>query len=143
MKKIGIILGSLATLALVVFVGLPGVLGSQVNERLFEIIDQEAFGTYVDLELIDFDEGWFTSKARMSVKPAGILGAASGLSGEQTMTFDVELSHGPVLFGNGFGLGLARFVNESELPMPRSPRSGGVTGVRVRYLAGCQATDYG
>ena len=120
MKKLAILLGALLALLLIVFIGLPGLLGRQVDKRLFEIVDQEIFAQYFDLELIDFDPGWFRSKARLSAKPAGAMAAFTGLRADprQPMIFDVELVHGPILFGDRIGFGLARFVSTAELPMP-------------------------
>ena len=71
MKKLAILFGGLLVLLLIVFIGLPGLLGRQVDKRLFEIVDQEIFAQYVDLELIDFEPGWFRSKARLSAKTGG------------------------------------------------------------------------
>lgn len=120
MKKLAILLGALLVLVLIVFIGLPGLLGRQIENRLFEIVDQEIFAQYVDLELIDFEPGWFRSKARLSTKTAGPVAAFTGLraGSEQAMIFDVELVHGPILFGDRIGFGVARFVNTAELPMP-------------------------
>ncbi len=120
MKKLAVVLGAVLGLLLIVFIGLPGLLGRQVDKRLFEIVDQKIFAQYVDLELIDFESGWFRSRVRLSAKTGGPMAAFTGLRADsrQPMIFDVELVHGPVLFGDQIGLGLARFVNIVELPMP-------------------------
>ena len=54
MKNLAVFLASLLVLILIVFVGLPGFLGSQVENRLFEVIDEEFYSDYIELELIDF-----------------------------------------------------------------------------------------
>lgn len=120
MKKLAILLGGLLVLLLIVFIGLPGLLGRQVDKRLFEIVDQEVFAQYLELELIDFEPGWFRSWARLSAKTGGPMAAFTGLRAgpRRPMIFDVELVHGPILFGERISFGLARFVNTAELPMP-------------------------
>jgi uncharacterized protein YdgA (DUF945 family) len=120
MKKLAILFGGLLVLLLIVFFGLPGILGAQVDKRLYEIVDQDIFAQYVDLELIDFEPGWFRSRARLSAKTGGPMTAFTGLraDSEEPIIFDVQLVHGPILFGDQFSFGVARFINTAELPMP-------------------------
>jgi len=76
MKKLAVFLGSIVVLLGLAFGVLPALLGGMATDRLIEIADKDRFGQYVELELVDVDRAWFSSRVRMSVKPAGMLSGA-------------------------------------------------------------------
>ena len=111
-RRIGIILAALvAVLAVVVSMLLPPIIGA-VARSLLDDIDRDVpigqgFGPAADVYVAfdDWDAGWFSSTAYVSLDSSGREGEAGALS--TPVPVPVTLRHGPVLAGTPSGLGWA------------------------------------
>jgi uncharacterized protein YdgA (DUF945 family) len=85
---IGLIVGSAAVLAFVVFVILPWPMGMRA-EQLFRQRIADARQRGADVQIASYDRGWFSSSATISIQYKG-----------HQLTFASNISHGPfVLWG--------------------------------------------
>lgn len=120
MKKI--VLGIVAALVIAVL-GLPPLLGilteSQVRNSLASMDENPVMALNVE----SYDRGWFSSTARVGVgidpdyarsltalDDPNASGLAAAMIADATLTFVVDLDHGPIVLRNGFYAGLSRFV---------------------------------
>lgn len=125
-------LAILIVAAAVVLLGLPPVFGyvtaAQVAQGLAELRALQV----ADAELVDYDRGWFRSRARIAIRPgaglpAGLVepGAAAALAAQRPVVV-VELAHGPFAVLDGVSIGTSRFVARLD------PATAGVGGLEQR-----------
>jgi uncharacterized protein YdgA (DUF945 family) len=119
MRTIGVAIG---VLAIAGFVGLPPVFGrvtqSQVDARLAALADHPLIGA----SLASYERGWFSSVARIELRPLGDYGAAlASLSTDglpPRALIRVDFAHGPIAVLDGVHLGISRMVAR---PDPAAP----------------------
>lgn len=127
MKKLVLVVCGLAVL---VVLGLPPVLGLIAERQANARAETVAGSGELDVALASYERGWFTSKARaeLSLEPDSAIrieamlnqgppnAAQARLARElsaalgEPVTLEVEITHGPLIWGGGASLGVARTV---------------------------------
>jgi uncharacterized protein YdgA (DUF945 family) len=105
----------------IAIVGLPPVLGMRTESTISERMTGATPGGVFESTIESFDRGWFSSTAtvRMVVSDTyvsqldAIYGVGQGpletIRGAELLV-GLDIDHGPVSFGNGFFVGLSKFV---------------------------------
>ena len=118
MKKIIIVLAILVAIAGIT----PSFIGSKVEDKMRELAEISSEHPMINLEITDYQKGWFRSTAKMSMKldfstmiPAG---QASPMPMENfSIDFTQEMQHGPILTDvSGFGFGLVDSIAYIHAP---------------------------
>lgn len=102
-------------------IGLPPLIGMSTENIVRTRIEQMNENPVLDMQVSEYDRGWFGSTASVEVAldsnylalmtAGGTDGPGPGIAealGEQAITIPMRLAHGPIVLMNGFYLGLAR-----------------------------------
>lgn len=120
MKKA--VIGLIVALVIAVL-ALPPLLGIMTESRFRNSLGTMDENPVFDVSVESFDRGWFSSVARIAVSIdadyASSLAAlddpntndlAAAVIADAAATFVVDIDHGPLVWRNGFFVGLSRFV---------------------------------
>ena len=117
MNKVAI---AAAVLLLIVFLALPGVVGSMteasVRARVAAIDDSPSAAA----ELTSFERGWFRSTAHIVLEPENVdqLAPAADIGVFGALPIVVELAHGPVAVLDGVYFGWSTMVARPDVDAP-------------------------
>jgi len=107
-----------------IFVALPPIVGMQAQSKIENATAQlsAAAQNFYEVKIERYDRGWFSSESRIRISftdayiaanptisteaPDGTTPYADFL--REGITQEIQVTHGPILFGHDFGLGIAR-----------------------------------
>lgn len=122
MKKLAIA----AAIAVVLIAATPWVFGAMARQRIAAGIERLDAEAQVDASVVDTSSGWATSTTTIELElpqAAAADDVAPGLGAvlallEEPVRLVVTMQHGPVLGGDGMGLGLAASTIRPDPAMP-------------------------
>lgn len=116
-------LGIAVAAAVVLLVGLPPVFGYIAAGQIEDGVAELAV-VGLDAEILDYDRGWFRSRAKLAVDASSAItavlaeqGTAAGLFGDRPIV-TVDLAHGPIAVLDGVSVGTSRFVARLDPETP-------------------------
>lgn len=85
-----------------------GYMGEQKFREQLALGQQQSSSAGMQLDKVEYDRGIFSSRVELSIKPVSTLPL-------EQVTFKSRVTHGPLLFGRGFGVGLYDMQSEFAL----------------------------
>jgi len=104
-KLFGLIIGILV-IVIVIFLALPLGIGFWMKSHYQKILNSVNKSSAIVIKVVDFDRGWFTSKATVQVTiktqqlQLGQQNMLAGLSKPVQFTMQQRIQNGPLIFGN-------------------------------------------